>query len=72
MALSTTVLAVLAAIASLLSGQQPNEAVMDQIEAPNQWNYESVKLRIMMLIEGRRSVRVRGDHSAPEKTSVLA
>jgi len=38
-ALSTAVLAVLAAIASLLSGQDANEVVMDQIEACDQWNY---------------------------------
>ena len=43
MALSTAVLAVLAAIASLLSGQHANEAVMDQIEASDQWNYYQAK-----------------------------
>src|SRR5262245_34409859 len=38
-ALSTAILAVLAAIAGLLSGEHANEAMMNQIEASNQWNY---------------------------------
>src|ERR1041385_1688037 len=42
-ALSTAVLAVLAAIAGLLSGKHANEAMMDQIEASDQWNYYQAK-----------------------------
>src|SRR5438876_1786353 len=42
-ALSTAILAVLAAIAGLLSGQHVNEAVMNQIEASDQWNYYQAK-----------------------------
>src|ERR671922_15941 len=42
-ALSTAILAVLAAIASLLSGQHANEAMMDQIEASDKWNYYQAK-----------------------------
>jgi Domain of unknown function (DUF4337) len=42
-ALSTAILAVLAAIASLLSGEHANEAMMSQIEAANQWNYYQAK-----------------------------
>src|SRR5437868_15047274 len=38
-ALSTALLAVLAAIAGLLSGKYVNEAMMNQIEASEQWNY---------------------------------
>jgi hypothetical protein len=38
-ALSTAVLAVLAAIAGLLSGSHANEAMMNQIEASDQWGY---------------------------------
>jgi len=38
-ALSTAILAVLAAIASLLSGEHANEAILSQIEASNQWSY---------------------------------
>ncbi len=42
-ALSTAVLAVLAAITGLLSGGHANEAMMSQIEAANQWNYYQAK-----------------------------
>src|SRR5437773_12547315 len=38
-ALSTAILAVLAAIAGLLSGKHANEAMMSQIEASDQWGY---------------------------------
>jgi hypothetical protein len=49
-ALSTAVLAVLAAIASLLSGKHANEAMMSQIEASDQWNYyqsKSIKASVL-------------------------
>ena len=42
-ALSTAILAVLAAIASLLSGEHANEAMMNQIEASDQWSYYQAK-----------------------------
>ena len=42
-ALSTAVLAVLAAIAGLLSGRYVNEAMMNQIEASDQWSYYQAK-----------------------------
>lgn len=42
-ALSTAILAVLAAIASLLSGEYANEAMMNQIEASDQWSYYQAK-----------------------------
>ena len=42
-ALSTAILAVLAAIASLLSGENANEAMMNQIEASSQWSYYQAK-----------------------------
>jgi len=42
-ALSTAILAVLAAIAGLLSGKHANEAMMNQIEASDQWNYYQAK-----------------------------
>ena len=42
-ALSTAILAVLAAIASLLSGEHANEAMMNQIEAASQWSYYQAK-----------------------------
>jgi hypothetical protein len=42
-ALSTAILAVLAAIASLLSGEYANEAMMNQIEAADRWSYYQAK-----------------------------
>lgn len=42
-ALSTALLAVLAAIAGLLSGKHANEAMMSQIEASDQWSYYQAK-----------------------------
>jgi hypothetical protein len=42
-ALSTAILAVLAAIASLLSGEHANEAMINQIEASDQWSYYQAK-----------------------------
>ena len=42
-ALSTAILAVLAAIAGLLSGKHANEAMMSQIESSDQWGYYQAK-----------------------------
>ncbi|HKS31875.1 MAG TPA: DUF4337 family protein, partial [Chthoniobacterales bacterium] len=42
-ALSTAILAVLAAIAALLSGSHANEAMMEQIEAADQWAFYQAK-----------------------------
>src|SRR5947207_10836254 len=42
-ALSTAILAALAAIAGLLSGQHANEAMASQIEASDQWAYYQAK-----------------------------
>lgn len=42
-ALSTAILAVLAAITSLLSGHRANEAMMNQIEAADQWAFYQAK-----------------------------
>jgi hypothetical protein len=42
-ALSTALLAVLAAITGLLSGKHANEAMMSQIEASDQWTYYQAK-----------------------------
>jgi Domain of unknown function (DUF4337) len=49
-ALSTAILAVLAAIASLLSGEHASEAMMSQIEAADQWSYyqsKSIKAAVL-------------------------
>ena len=42
-ALSTAILAVLSAIAGLLSGRHANEAMMSQIQASDQWAYYQAK-----------------------------
>jgi nitroreductase len=42
-ALTTAVLAVLAAIAALLSGDRANEAMMKQIESADQWSFYQAK-----------------------------
>src|SRR5712671_1647504 len=42
-ALSTAILAVLAAITGLLSGKHANEAMMEQIRASDQWAYYQAK-----------------------------
>jgi hypothetical protein len=42
-ALSTAILAVLAAIAGLLSGKNANEAMMSQIASSDQWSYYQAK-----------------------------
>src|SRR3979411_1085285 len=42
-ALSTAILAVLAAISGLLSGKHANEAMMSQIQASDQWAYYQAK-----------------------------
>src|SRR5256886_10199746 len=42
-ALSTAILAVLAAIAGLLSGKHTNEAMKSQIQASDQWGYYQAK-----------------------------
>jgi hypothetical protein len=42
-ALSTALLAVLAAVAGLLSGMHANEAMMSQIASSDQWNYYQAK-----------------------------
>jgi Domain of unknown function (DUF4337) len=42
-ALSTAFMAVLAAIAGLLSGHHANEAVMEQIQASDRWSYYQAK-----------------------------
>src|ERR1700758_5538688 len=55
-ALSTAILAVLAAIASLLSGQHANEAMMDQIEASDQWSYYQAKSIKASVLDAKMSL----------------
>ena len=74
MALSTAILAVLAAIASLLSGEHANEAMMNQIEASSQWSYyqaKSIKSSVVDVKMALSSVRVSSE-SSTIRTSIPA
>ena len=54
--LSTAILAVLAAIAGLLSGRYVNEAMMNQIEASDQWSYYQAKSIKATVLEAKISL----------------
>jgi hypothetical protein len=55
-ALSTAILAVLAAIAGLLSGKNANEAMMNQIEASDQWGYYQAKSIKASVLDAKMSL----------------
>ena len=55
-ALSTAILAVLAAITGLLSGKHANEAMMSQIEASDQWSYYQAKSIKASVLEAKMSL----------------
>ena len=55
-ALSTAILAVLAAIAGLLSGRFVNEAMMNQIEASDQWSYYQAKSIKAAVLDAKMSL----------------
>jgi hypothetical protein len=62
-ALSTAILAVLAAIAGLLSGKHANEAIMSQIEASDQWNYYQAKSIKASVLDAKMSIATTGNES---------
>jgi hypothetical protein len=69
-ALSTAVLAVLAAIAGLLSGSHANEAMMNQIEASDQWGYyqaKSIKASVLEATMTLASSAIAQDKEKAEK-----
>ena len=66
-ALSTALLAVLAAIASMLSGQHANEAMMDQIEASDQWNYYQAKSIKASVLDAKMATAGAPDESDRSK-----
>ena len=55
-ALSTAILAVLAAIAGLLSGKHANEAMMNHIEASDEWNYYQAKSIKASVLDAKMSL----------------
>ena len=66
-ALSTAILAVLAAIAGLLSGKHVNEAMMNQIEASDQWNYYQAKSIKASVLDAKMSLSGTPDESDKSK-----
>src|ERR687891_2904427 len=68
-ALSTAILAVLAAIAGLLSGQHVNEAMMNQIEASDQWNYYQAKSIKASVLDAKMSLTAEATEKDKEKAS---
>jgi alpha-galactosidase/6-phospho-beta-glucosidase family protein len=55
-ALSTAILAVLAAISGLLSGKHANEAMMSQIQASDQWSYYQAKSIKAAILEAKTTL----------------
>jgi ElaB/YqjD/DUF883 family membrane-anchored ribosome-binding protein len=72
-ALSTALLAVLAAIAGLLSGSHANEAMMSQIEASDQWGYYQAKSIKASVLEAKMSLgNVAASEQDQEKAAKYA
>jgi len=76
-ALSTAILAVLAAIAGLLSGKNANEAMMSQIGAADQWNFyqaKGIKAAVldakMSLTTPNESDRTKAERYAKEQEEI--
>jgi Domain of unknown function (DUF4337) len=68
-ALSTAILAVLAAISGLLSGKHANEAMMSQIEAANQWNYYQAKSIKASVLDAKMSLSGPADEKDRAKAA---
>ena len=68
-ALSTAILAVLAAIAGLLSGHRANEAMMNQIEASDQWGYYQAKSIKASVLEAKMTLAAAATEKDKEKAA---
>jgi len=68
-ALSTAVLAVLAAIAGLLSGKHANEAMVSQIEASDQWSYYQAKSIKAAVLDAKIALSATPSEQDREKTA---
>jgi hypothetical protein len=66
-ALSTAILAVLAAIAGLLSGEHANEAMMSQIESSDQWSYYQAKSIKASLLDAKIALAASPNESDAQK-----
>jgi hypothetical protein len=68
-ALSTAILAVLAAIAGLLSGSHANEAMMSQIEASDQWSYYQAKSIKASVLDAKMTLTAEATEKDKEKAA---
>ena len=68
-ALSTAVLAVLAAIAGLLSGKHANEAMMAQIESSDQWSYYQAKSIKASVLDAKITLTAEATEKDKEKAA---
>lgn len=68
-ALSTAILAVLAAIAGLLSGKHANEAMMSQIQASDQWLYYQAKSIKAAILEAKTTLAEAATEKDKEKAA---
>src|SRR5881394_915690 len=68
-ALSTAILAVLAAIAGLLSGKHANEAMMAQIEASDQWSYYQAKSIKASVLDAKMTLTAETTEKDKEKAA---
>ncbi|MFN2623468.1 MAG: DUF4337 domain-containing protein [Chthoniobacterales bacterium] len=68
-ALSTAILAVLAAIAGLLSGKHANEAMMAQIEASDQWSYYQAKSIKASVLDAKITLNAEATEKDKEKAA---
>src|SRR3954465_1597584 len=66
-ALSTAVLAVLAAVSGLLSGSRVNEAMMNQIEASDKWAYYQAKGIKSAVLDAKMSLSGQANDADKEK-----
>ncbi len=68
-ALSTAILAVLAAIAGLLSGKHANEAMMNQIQASDQWAFYQAKSIKSSVLEAKMTLTANATDKDKEKAA---
>jgi hypothetical protein len=68
-ALSTAILAVLAAIAGLLSGSHANEAMMSQIQASDQWGYYQAKSIKASVLDAKMTMTATATDKDKEKAA---
>ena len=71
-ALSTAILAVLAAIAGLLSGSHANEAMMAQIDASDQWAFYQAKGIKAAVLDAKQSLSGQPNEADREKSAQYA